>query len=46
MAFKGGIVSHYHSLVIRNFIDFMSLFRHIECALHFPLKNFPPQSLE
>ena len=28
MAFKGGIVSHYYSLVIRNFIDFMSLFRH------------------
>ena len=31
MAFKGGIVSHHHGLVIRNFIDFMSLFRHSVC---------------
>ena len=28
MAFKGGVVSHSYSLVIPNFIDFMSLFRH------------------
>ena len=28
MAVKGGTVSHYYILVIRNFIDFMSLFRH------------------
>ena len=28
MAVQGGTVSHYYSLVIRKFFDFMSLFRH------------------
>ena len=28
MAVEGGTVSHYYILVIRKFIDFMSLFRH------------------
>ena len=28
MAVEGGTVSHYHLLVIRKFINFMSLFRH------------------
>ena len=28
MAVEGGTVSHYYILVIRNFLDFMSLFRH------------------
>ena len=28
MAVEGGTVSHHYILVIRKFIDFMSLFRH------------------
>ena len=28
MAVQGGTVSHYYILVLRIFIDFMSLFRH------------------
>ena len=46
MAIKGRIVSHYYTdvLVIRNCIDFMSLFR--RSVLLFCLKNFPAQSLE
>ena len=39
MAFKGGIVSHYYSLVVRNFIDFMSLFRH-SVRFAFSFKQF------
>ena len=31
MAVEGGTVSHYYILVIRNFLDFMSLFRHGVC---------------
>ena len=46
MAIKGRIVSHYYTdvLVIRNCIDFMSLFR--DSVLLFSLKYFPRQSLE
>ena len=46
MAIKGRIVSHYYTdvLVIRNCIDFMSLFRH--SVLLFSLKNFAWKSLE
>ena len=36
MVVQGGNVPHYYILVIRKFIDFMSLFRH----------SFPPESLE
>ena len=45
MAVEGGTVSHYYILVIRKFIDFMSLFRH---SVWFPFlwNNFPLQSLE
>ena len=39
MAFKGGVVSHSYSLVIRNFIDFMSLFRH-SVRFAFSFKQF------
>ena len=45
MAVEGGTVSHYYILVIRKFIDFMSLFRHV-CGFLFLLNNFPLQSLE
>ena len=44
MAVEGGTVSHYYILVIRKFIDLMSLFRHI-CGFLFLLNNFPLQSL-
>ena len=40
MAVKGGTVSHYYILVIRNFIDFMSLFRH-SVWFSFSVKQFP-----
>ena len=39
MAFKGGIVYHYYSLVVRNFIDFMSFFRH-SARFAFSFKQF------
>ena len=39
MAVEGGTVSHYYILVIRNFIDFMSLFRH-SVWFSFPVKQF------
>ena len=40
MAVEGGTVSHYYVLVIRKFIDFMSLFRH--CVwFSFSVKQFP-----
>ena len=36
MAVEGGTVSHFYILIIRKFIDFMSLFRHsIWLALSF-----------
>ena len=38
-------VGHYYILVIRKFIDFMSLFRHIVWS-SFLLNNIPLQSLE
>ena len=40
MAVEGGTVSHYYILVIRNFIDFMSLFRH-SVWFSFSVKQFP-----
>ena len=47
MAVEGWTVSHYYILVIREFIDFMSLFRHGQvCSFLFLLNNFPLQSLE
>ena len=40
MAIEGGTVSHDYILVIRKFIDFMSLFRH--CVwFSFSVKQFP-----
>ena len=45
MAVEGGTVSHYYILVIRKFIDFMSLFRH-SVWFCFSVKQFPLQSLE
>ena len=45
MAVEGGIVSHCHLLVIRKFIDFMSL-SGIVCGLLFPLISCPWQSLK
>ena len=35
MAVEGGSVSHYFILVIRKFIDFMSLFRHSDGGVWF-----------
>ena len=40
MAVEGRTVSHYYILVIREFIDFMSLFRH-SVWLSFSVKQFP-----
>ena len=40
MAVEGWTVSHYYILVIREFIDFMSLFRH-SVWLSFSVKQFP-----
>ena len=44
MAVEGGTVSRYYILVIRNFIDFMSLFRHSvwfsSSAKQFPSAEF------
>ena len=40
MAVEGGTVSHYYILVIRKFIDFMSLFRH-SMWFFFSVKQFP-----
>ena len=40
MAVQGGTVSHYYILVIRKFIDFISLFRH-SVWFSFSLKQFP-----
>ena len=40
MAVEGGPVSHYYILVIRKFIDFMSLFRH-SVWFSFSVKKFP-----
>ena len=40
MADQGGTVFHYHILVIRKFIDFMSLFRH-NVWFSFSVKQFP-----
>ena len=41
MAVEGGTVSHYYILVIRKFIDFMSLFRQ-GVWFSFSFKQFPP----
>ena len=46
MAVEGGTVSYYYILVIRSFIDFMSLFRHSLWFFFFLLNNFPAKSLE
>ena len=40
MAVEGGTVSHYYILVIRKFIDFMSLFRH-SVWFSLSVKQFP-----
>ena len=40
IAVEGGTVSHDYILVIRKFIDFMSLFRH-SVWFSFPVKQFP-----
>ena len=40
MAVEGGTVSHYYILVIRKFIDFMSLFRH-SAWFSLSVKQFP-----
>ena len=40
MAVEGGTVSHYCILVIRKFIDLMSLFRH-SVWFSFSVKQFP-----
>ena len=40
MAAEGGAVSHYYILVIRKFIDFMSLFKH-SVRFSFSVKQFP-----
>ena len=45
MAVEGGTVSHYYILVIRIFIDFMSLFRH-SVWFSFSVKQFPFAELE
>ena len=45
MAVEGGTVSHYYILVIRKFIDFMSLFRH-SVWFSFSVKQFPFAELE
>ena len=42
MAVEGGTVSHYYILVIRKFIDFMSLFRH-SVWFSFSVKQFPSE---
>ena len=39
-AVEGGTVSHYYILVIRKFIDFMSLFKH-SVWFSFSVKQFP-----
>ena len=39
MAVEGGTVSHYYILIIRKFIDFMSLFIH-SVWFSFPVKQF------
>ena len=40
MVVEGGTVSHYYILVIRKFIDFLSLFRH-SVWFSFSVKQFP-----
>ena len=45
MAVEGGTVSHYYILVIRKFIDFMSLFRH-SVWFSFSVKQFSFAELE
>ena len=45
MAVEGGTVSHYYIVVIRKFIDFMSLFRH-SVWFSFSVKQFPFAELE
>ena len=40
MAVEGGIISHYYILVIRRFIDFMSLFKH-SMWFSFSVKQVP-----
>ena len=40
MAVEGGTVSHFYILVIREFVDFMSLFRH-SVWFFFSVKQFP-----
>ena len=45
MAVEGGTVSHYYILVIRKFIDLMSLFKH-SVWFSFSVKQFPSAELE
>ena len=40
MAVEGGTLSQYYILVIRKFIDLMSLYRH-SVWFSFPVKQFP-----
>ena len=40
MAVEGGTVSHFYILVNRDFVDFMSLFRH-SVWFSFSVKQFP-----
>ena len=42
MAVDGGTVPHYYFLVIRKFIDFMSLFRQ-SVWFSFSVKQFPSE---
>ena len=45
MVVEGGTVSHYYILVIREFIDFMLLFRH-SVWFSFSVKQYPSAELE
>ena len=40
MAVEGGTVAHYYILIIRKFIDFMSLFKH-SVWFSFSVEQFP-----
>ena len=45
MAAQGGTVSHYYILVVRKFLDFMSLFKH-SVWFSFSVKEFPSAEFE
>ena len=46
MAVQGETVSHNYILVIRKFVDFMSLFIHSMFFFRFLLNSFPLQNLD